>query len=130
MIEISKFSKKDAIVVSFVYILVSVLLVSIFALSFKKWEFAHWSNLLIIVPFSVSMFISFFFQRPYSLLRALLLIVATGAIALGLPLYMRNNFLGNITTNDILGIVVFGDIFIAVFASWVMNIVFVVKRKR
>ena len=126
---VSKFNKMDAFWVALVYLVVAFLLVSIFALSFKKWELFHWCNLLIIIPFTISMFITFYLHRPYSGLRAGLLAIATCAIAVGVPLYIRNNGLGAITTTDILGITAFGATFIAVFASWVLNIVFVVKKK-
>ena len=117
MVKISKFEKMDAVWVALIYVIISVLLVSIFGLSFKKWEM-HWVNLLIIIPFTCSMFMTFYLHRPYS-----------GVIAVGVPLFMRSKSMGQITTNDILGIIAFGTVFIAVFASWVLNIVFVIKKK-
>ena len=128
MVKISKFEKMDAVWVALIYVIISVLLVSIFGLSFKKWEM-HWVNLLIIIPFTCSMFMTFYLHRPYSGLRAVALALITGVIAVGVPLFMRSKSMGQITTNDILGIIAFGTVFIAVFASWVLNIVFVIKKK-
>ena len=127
---VSKFNKMDAFWVALVYLVVAFLLVSIFALSYKKWELFHWCNLLIILPFTVSMFVTFYLHRPYSGFRAGLLAITTCAIAVGVPLYIRNNGLSAITTIDILVIIAFGATFFAFFASWVLNIVFVVKKKK